>query len=68
MVLKFIKSILNRKRLHQLEGKFKIMTTSKEYLRFEKNNIGTLSKLKKQKHNFEPTYYQVIQKNIQNDK
>ena len=54
--------------LHQLEGKFKIMTTSKEYLRFEKNNIGTLAKLKKQKHNFEPTYYQVIQKNIQNDK
>lgn len=44
------------------------MSTSKEYLKFEKNNIGTSSKLKKQKYNFEPTYYQVIAENIKNDK
>ena len=44
-------------------------STSKEYLKFEKNNIDSLSKLKKrQKHNFEPTYYQVIAENIKNDK
>lgn len=44
------------------------MTTSKEYLKFKKNNDETLSKLKKQKYNFEPTYYQVIEENIKNDK
>ena len=33
------------------------MTTSKEYLKFKNDNIATLSKLKKQKYNFEPTYY-----------
>lgn len=44
------------------------MTTSKEYLKFEKKNIETLKKLKNQKYNFEPTYYQIIEKNIRNDK
>ena len=40
------------------------MSTSKEYLKFKNDNIKTLSKLKKQKYNFEPTYYQVIAENI----
>lgn len=44
------------------------MSTSKEYLKFKKNNIQSLLKLKKQKYNFEPTYYQVIAKNIKDDK
>lgn len=44
------------------------MSTSKEYLKFKNDNIKTLSKLKKQKYNFEPTYYQVIAENIKNDK
>ena len=44
------------------------MSTSKEYLKFKKNNVETLSKLKKQKYNFEPTYYQVIEKDIKEDK
>ena len=44
------------------------MSTSKEYLKFKKNNAQSLSKLRKQKHNFEPTYYQVIEENIRNDK
>ena len=44
------------------------MSTSKEYLEFKNDNIKTLSKLKKQKYNFEPTYYQVIAENIKNDK
>ena len=43
------------------------MSTSKEYIKFKKNNFEHLSKLKKQKHNFEPTYYQVIAKNIKDD-
>ena len=43
------------------------MSTSKEYLKFKKNNLEHLSKLKKQKHNFEPTYYQVIAKNIKDN-
>lgn len=44
------------------------MSTSKEYLKFKNDNIEGLSKLKKQKYNFEPTYYQVIAENIKNDK
>lgn len=44
------------------------MSTSKEYLNFKKNNAETLSKLKKQKYNFEPTYYQVIEKNIKENR
>jgi len=44
-----------------------IMTTSNEYIKFEKKNIETLSNLRKQKYNFEPTYYQVIEENIRND-
>lgn len=44
------------------------MTNSKEYLKFKKNNIELLSKLKKQKYNFEPTYYHVIEENIKNDR
>lgn len=44
------------------------MSTSKEYLKFKKNNVETLSKLKKQKYNFEPTYYQVIEKDIKENK
>lgn len=44
------------------------MSTSKEYLKFKKNNLEHLSKLKQQNHNFEPTYYQVIAKNIKDDK
>lgn len=43
------------------------MTTSKEYLKFKNDNITTLSKLKKQKYNFEPTYYQVIEKDIRDN-
>ena len=44
------------------------MTTSKEYLKFKNDNIANLSKLKKQKYNFEPTYYQVIEKDIKENK
>lgn len=44
------------------------MSTSKEYLKFKKNNAQSLSKLRKQKHNFEPTYHQVIKDSIKNDK
>lgn len=44
------------------------MSTAKEYLKFKKNNVETLSKLKKQKYNFEPTYYQVIEKNTKENK
>lgn len=44
------------------------MTTSKEYLKFKNDNITTLSKLKKQKYNFEPTYYQVIEKDIKENR
>lgn len=44
------------------------MSTTKEYLKFKKNNVETLSKLKKQKYNFEPTYYQIIEKNIKESK
>ena len=44
------------------------MSTSKEYLKFKKNNVETLSKLKKQKYNFEPTYYQVIEKDIKENR
>lgn len=43
------------------------MSTSKEYLKFKNDNIKTLSKLKKQKYNFEPTYYQVIEKDIKDN-
>lgn len=44
------------------------MTTSKEYLKFKKYNSKILSNLKKQKYNFEPTYYNVIKENIKNDR
>ena len=44
------------------------MSTSKEYLKFKKNNAQSLSNLKNKKLNFEPTYYQVIEKNIKDDK
>lgn len=44
------------------------MSTSKEYLKFKKNNVESLSKLKKQKYNFEPTYYQVIEKDIKENR
>ena len=44
------------------------MSTSKEYLKFKKNNVEALSRLKKQKYNFEPTYYQVIEKDIKENK
>lgn len=44
------------------------MSTSKEYLKFKKNNVEALSNLKKQKYNFEPTYYQVIEKNIKENR
>lgn len=44
------------------------MTTSKEYLKFKQNNNKLSQNLKKQKHNFKPTYYQVIEENIKNDK
>ena len=45
------------------------MSTSKEYLKLKKkNNNQSLSKLRKQKYNFEPTYHQVIKDSIKNDK
>lgn len=44
------------------------MSTSKEYLKFKKNNVEALSNLKKQKYNFEPTYYQVIEKDIKENR
>ena len=44
-----------------------MMTTSKEYLKFKKTNDESSQNLKKQKYNFEPTYYQVIEENIRND-
>lgn len=44
------------------------MSTSKEYLKFKKKNIEALSKLKNQKYNFEPTYYQVIEKDIKENR
>lgn len=44
------------------------MSTSKEYLKFKKKNVEALSRLKKQKYNFEPTYYQVIEKDIKENK
>lgn len=45
-----------------------MMTTSKEYLKFKQNNNKLSKNLKKQKHNFKPTYYQVIKDNIKNNK
>ncbi len=39
------------------------MSTSKEYLKL-KEQRWIFIKVKKQKYNFEPTYYQVIEKNI----
>lgn len=44
------------------------MTTSKEYLKFKKYNSKILSNLKNKKHNFEPTYYNVIKKSLKNDR
>lgn len=44
------------------------MSTSKEYLKFKKKNVKALSKLKNQKYNFEPTYYQVIEKDIKENR
>ena len=42
------------------------MTTSKEYLKFKQKNNKLSQNLKKQKYNFEPTYYHVIEENIRN--
>lgn len=44
------------------------MTTSQEYLKFKQQNNKLSQNLKKQKHNFEPTYHQVIKDSIKNDK